>query len=996
MEKFKSIGADSPSSHTSNRFAKYWKPVFSYLDLILVSTAITVAIFFLFYKIGIVPPPYPWTDESAIAADAVETLLNGPRLIYPAQLAGGSLAVYIEAVFMALFGRGLLALRVLSALLSVGLVAFTYVLTRTMFAKQGKMFSQLMAGLTSLWLASSVWFLSMGRVAIPNFLLVAPMTVGCLYLLWRGLETNRLWYFILSGLMLGLFFYGYVPGLFLPIALVVFFVAEWLMSKLDERSSLIEMHWRQLIGLAVTATIVALPIFIYFIRNPEIFLYRPLFVLKTSQSLGGQQVVQNLVTTLASFGLSPRWFLTGKTNWMDFDPLTAVIFDPLTAVLFLIGMLVAIARLKQPAYLFLLVWWATMTLPAAVSSASVGWKLMHRAVGAESVTFVLAALGLVTLGQWLWSHWPRFISATGPLVAVAVLVFAGINSYRFYFADWPNRPETSGLFNENPVRFADWLTAHATPDTVYVFPTRPGASPTARPELFTVRYLYNGQATLSTVTPDETSLPETLSVFCAGKSTVELMLPNWINVDPKGYLDFLLEQHAAHTNSQSRFGYTVKTYRLNSDSERFSNPGPVVAVNIEFDEAIQLSDYATNGHSDLPAGSTLVVTMHWTKLRDTGLDHSVGLSLVDANGYDIAKVDKPLLSDGLNETTSHWAVGEVAADYYLLPIPAHTPPGEYTLQVVVYTTTGERLAPTNGQIDLTSPLTKIAVMPATLPIDSTSLSAKAPVEIPVTNSLRVIGLDVSHPDVARPGDRLRVSLVWQANSVPQQNYGVIFGLIGNDGLAGISAPQPLVSASYPTTDWRRGETLQANYTLPLPPHLSSGEYTLALRLLDLATGDVISDQMLQPLAVEARLHDFSVPDPSRLLNLDFGTTIRLIGYDRPIISQIPREVTVQVYWQALGEMSESYKVFAHLVDPTGTIVGQSDFIPGDEVAPTTGWVAGEIITDTIRLQFPKTVPKGTYQLVIGLYSNNSGVRLPIARGVGTEDAFTLSEIAIGE
>lgn len=991
-----SIRVDCFLSHRSNRVAKYWKLVVSHLDLILVSIAIAVAVFFLFYKIGAVPPPYPWTDESAIAADAVETLLNGPKLIYPAQLAGGPLAVYLEAVFMALFGRSLLALRVLSALLSVGLVAVTYALTRTMFANQGKLFSQVMAGLTSLWLASSVWFLSMGRVAIPNFLLVAPMTVGCLYLLWRGLETNQLWYFILSGLILSLFLYGYVPGFFLPIALVVFFVAEWLMSKLDGRSSLFEMHWRQLAGLAVTATILALPILIYFVNNPEIFLYRPLFVLKTSQSLGGQQVVQNLVTTLASFGLSPRWFLPGQTNWLDFDPLTEVIFDPLTAVLFLIGMLVAIARLKQPVYLFLLVWWATMTLPAALSSASVGWKLMHRAVGAESVTFVLAALGLVTLGQWLRSHWPRFISVTGPLVAMAILIFAGISSYRFYFVDWPNRPETLHLFNENPVRFAEWLTAHANPDTIYVFPTRPGASPTTRPELFTVRYLYSGQATLSTVTPDEASLPETLTALCAGKSTVMLMFPNRIEVDPKGYLDFLLGQHAVHTNSQSRFRYTVKTYRLNSDSERFSTPGPVVAAKIEFDETIQLADYATNGHSDLPAGATLWVTIHWAKLRDTGLDHSVGLSLVDANGYDIAKVDKPLLSDGLHQTTSHWAVGEVAADYYSLPIPAHTPPGSYMLQAVVYTSTGRRLAPANGQIDLTSPLTKITVMPAALPIDSTSLSATTPVDIPVTNDLRVIGLDVSHPEVAHPGDKLRISLVWQAANVPRQNYGLLIGLIGNDGLVYVNAPQPLVSASYPTTDWRRGETLQANYTLSLPPHLSSGEYTLALRLLDLATDEVISDQILQPLAVEARLHEFSVPAPSHLLNLGFGTAIRLIGYDQPIISQVPGEVTVQVYWQALGEMSESYKVFAHLVDPTGAIVGQSDFIPGDEVAPTTSWVAGEIITDTIRIQFPRAVPKGTYQLVIGLYSSKSGVRLPIARGAGTENAFSLSEIAIGE
>jgi hypothetical protein len=107
-------------------------------------------------------------------------------------------------------------------------------------------------------------------------------------------------------------------------------------------------------------------------------------------------------------------------------------------------------------------------------------------------------------------------------------------------------------------------------------------------------------------------------------------------------------------------------------------------------------------------------------------------------------------------------------------------------------------------------------------------------------------------------------------------------------------------------------------------------------------------------------------------------------------------VTVQVYWQALAEMSESYKVFAHVVDSTGTIVGQSDFIPRGGAAPTTSWISGEVISDTIRVQFPETASAQAYQLIIGLYSSTTGARLPVARDGGREDSLVLSEIKFGE
>lgn len=969
---------------------RYWRFTVLRLDTILVSTALAIAFFFLFHRIGTFPPPYPWTDESMIAADAVDVLINGPKLLHTAQVAGGSLAaVYLEAAFMALFGKGLLGLRILNALLNVILVGITYALVRLMFASQGKLFSQIMAGLASFWLASSIWMLAMGYIAFIQVVLVPLMAVGCFYLLWHGLEARRRRSFISSGFILGLSFYGYIPALFLPVALTAFFGAEWLISKLDRRRSLLEMHWVQLLRLVATAIVVALPLLFVFAGNPEMFVSRPLTVIvaKSSESpFNIQDVLGNLAETLASFGLSPRQFLLGQSDLL--------VFDLLTALLFWIGVAAAIRYLKRPAQLFALIWWATLLLPAALSSGTSGWWLMHRGVGAAPVTFIFPSLGLVTVGQWLWKRRPRLISVASPLIALVVLAYSGFHSYRLYFIDWANRPQTSNLFAKEPVHLAEWLTAEATPDTVYVFPIRPGVSPTTRPELYTVRYLYDGEAPMAFPVFDEATLSETLTSLSAGKSMVKLMLLNRIELDPKGYIDFLLEQHSVESDHETRFGYTIKTYQLKSDAEKFSAPSTVAATNIEFGQAIQLVDCLASQPA-LSAGETLWLTSHWTILLDGDQDYSVQFSLVDRDGYAIAQADKPLLSNGLHQLTSQWAVGEMAAVYHTLPVPAYTPPGDYTLRVVVYNTAGGRLVPINGLADLSSPLMQVAVMPAALPVEPTSVAIGTPIALAVTDNLHITSIELSPSTTARPGDQVRVSLVWQAISAPQQDYGLVLGLIGEDGLAYATAPQPLVATNYPTSEWRRGEILKANYTLLLPPGLASGDYILAIRLLDLETGSMISDQALQTFAVESRLHDFGVANPSHLLNADFGTSIRLIGYDEPAISHTG-QVTVQVYWRALAEISESYKVFAHIVDSTGTILAQSDFVPGGGVAPTTSWLSGELITDTVQVSLPEVAMGETYHLILGFYSSTDGTRLPVRHGTGGEDFLILSEIIPGE
>ena len=75
-------------------------------------------------------------------------------------------------------------------------------------------------------------------------------------------------------------------------------------------------------------------------------------------------------------------------------------------------------------------------------------------------------------------------------------------------------------------------------------------------------------------------------------------------------------------------------------------------------------------------------------------------------------------------------------------------------------------------------------------------------------------------------------------------------------------------------------------------------------------------------------------------------------------------------------METAYKVFVHLLDDSGQIVAQVDREPQAGEAPTTGWLAGEVIED--RVEIPPQGLERVRRIVLGLYDPMSGARLPIS------------------
>jgi hypothetical protein len=101
---------------------------------------------------------------------------------------------------------------------------------------------------------------------------------------------------------------------------------------------------------------------------------------------------------------------------------------------------------------------------------------------------------------------------------------------------------------------------------------------------------------------------------------------------------------------------------------------------------------------------------------------------------------------------------------------------------------------------------------------------------------------------------------------------------------------------------------------------------------------------------------------------------------------------VTLVWRAETETYTSYHVFLHLLDSDGDVVAQSDGVPAGWTRPTTGWLAGEYITDVHTLALP-TDPShsASYSLLTGLYNPVTGERLTTTSGV---DAIHVAAILV--
>ncbi|MBI1879029.1 MAG: glycosyltransferase family 39 protein [Chloroflexi bacterium] len=138
-------------------------------------------------------------------------------------------------------------------------------------------------------------------------------------------------------------------------------------------------------------------------------------------------------------------------------------------------------------------------------------------------------------------------------------------------------------------------------------------------------------------------------------------------------------------------------------------------------------------------------------------------------------------------------------------------------------------------------------------------------------------------------------------------------------------------------------------------------------------------------------------EPSRLVITQFGPAIQFLGFDLPSATVAPGETLyVNLYWRALQNPGENYRVFVHLTDRTN-LWGQQDEDPACPL-PASIWRPGQHGLGQFRLPIKPETPPGRYPLIIGLYRADTLERLKITGGAGQvgDDFLWLGDVEVVE
>jgi hypothetical protein len=114
--------------------------------------------------------------------------------------------------------------------------------------------------------------------------------------------------------------------------------------------------------------------------------------------------------------------------------------------------------------------------------------------------------------------------------------------------------------------------------------------------------------------------------------------------------------------------------------------------------------------------------------------------------------------------------------------------------------------------------------------------------------------------------------------------------------------------------------------------------------------------------------------------VQLGDSILFLGYDLDLSNVATDEIGVNLYWQCLRAMKESYLVYLKLVNSVYHVWGQADGIPLGGQLATNWWQEGIVVRDPWEIEILPGTPPGVYQVEVILYDAESQQALESTEG----------------
>jgi 4-amino-4-deoxy-L-arabinose transferase-like glycosyltransferase len=480
------------------------------------------------------------------------------------------------------------------------------------------------------------------------------------------------------------------------------------------------------------------------------------------------------------------------------------------------------------------------------------------------------------------------------------------------------------------------------------------------------------------------SIADDIAKAIEGKGGVWLV--SWQDevIDPNGIVPFWLDLIGQRPIDAGDFwGVNLEHWRLVSNRIESLHESPIKqpAPNSRYNFAKQIDLLGMTQLSDTE------IVLFWRPRQSLPDDLSLTLDLTDEAGFDWDRDTAVGRPGAYFYPPSRWPVGQIVMTRHQLPWKIGTPPGAYIVEIGLGSTapvfTGWDILDEQERPQRRTALLESVKLSHLIQTDDIFLD-----QTPLVDFFPVIAVQDStlSSKSAEPGDRVLLTLLWQAGDLNHDDVSVAFDLVdaGKQTFRIGSSPTP--SRHFNLPRWRPGNAVLGQYWLDLPPDAVSGPASLQLRLIN--TGANAYDKVfpLAQLDILPTERNFTPPEAIDMpLEADFSGQTTLIGANCSTWTGTDchtapgQPVTFTLYWRANAPLDTNYTIFTHLLGPDVTPLINADHAPPK---PTQGWVTGEIIADTVTLNIPADLPPGDYLIEVGLYdaADPAFPRLPLNTG----------------
>jgi len=310
----------------------------------------------------------------------------------------------------------------------------------------------------------------------------------------------------------------------------------------------------------------------------------------------------------------------------------------------------------------------------------------------------------------------------------------------------------------------------------------------------------------------------------------------------------VLDERGAPAGTSAAIGTVTVT--------RPQQPPPVEALDMPHHLNVPLGDLTLLGmgldRQRAAPGETLLLTLYWRAERALPQDYSVSVQVLNKNGGIVSATILPLAAKFY--PASEWIAGEIVQGQHWLTLPANLDSDAYTLRLELLDISTRPVGKPvsfgqTGQVTVISPERHMAIPSMEYRLN-TNFGTRA----------TLLGYDLE-PEMARPGETLRLTLYWRAERVMTRSYAVFTHLLDADSHIVAQHDGLPVEWSRPTTGWLPGEVIADVHLLDLKADVPPGEYLLEVGLynaetnvrlpvLDMA-GQIVEDRaLLAPVSVE--------------------------------------------------------------------------------------------------------------------------------------------------